>query len=61
MYKVVLVPAGCGQDALDVGLIEKNANEMSAQGYDLIQAYQTTTAGCTGSKSACVLIFKRVA
>ena len=61
MYKVVLVPAGCGDNALDVGLIEKNANKMSTQGYDLVQVYQTTTAGCTGSKSACVMVFKRVA
>jgi len=59
MYKVVLVPAACGEKTLDVALIEKNANEMAQQGYDVVQAYQTSSVGCTGGKSACVMIFKQ--
>lgn len=61
MYKVILIPAGCGEDTLDVGLIEKNANEMSSQGYELAEAYQTSTKGCGSTKTAAVLIFKKVA
>ena len=59
MYKVVLVPASCGQSQLDVGSIEQNANEMASRGFELVEAYQTSTAGCTGAKTACVMIFKR--
>ncbi|HMV66363.1 MAG TPA: hypothetical protein PKA64_05900 [Myxococcota bacterium] len=59
MYRVILVPAPCGQQIMDVGQIEKNANAMHAEGYDLVQTYQTTTPGCTQSKSAVVMIFRR--
>lgn len=59
MYKVILVPAACGTNALDVKLVENNANTMASQGYELVQAYQSSTAGCTGPKSAAVLIFKQ--
>lgn len=57
-YKVVLVPAGCCEHALDVRRIEKNANQMAQNGYELVQAYQTSTTTCTGPKTACVLIFR---
>ena len=57
-YKVVLVPAGCCEQALDVRRIEKNANKMAQYGYELVQAYQTSTTTCTGPKTACVLIFR---
>jgi hypothetical protein len=59
MYKVILVPASCGQSTLDVGLIEKNANTMASQGFQLVQVYQTTSAGCTGPKTSAVMIFKK--
>lgn len=59
MYKVVLIPASCGQTTLDVGLIEKNANTMHGQGYELAHIYQTSAATCVGSKSAVVMVFKQ--
>lgn len=59
MYKVVLVPAACGQAALDVNLIEKNANAMLAKGYELTHIYQSSTHECTGSKSAAVMVFRK--
>jgi hypothetical protein len=59
MYKVILVPASCGTATLDVGLLEKNANNMSAQGYELQQVYQTSSAGCSGSKTSAVMIFRK--
>ncbi len=58
MYKVVLVPASCGQTTLDIGLIEKNANSMQAEGYDLAHVYPTSSAGCIGPKSAVVMVFR---
>jgi hypothetical protein len=59
MYKVILVPASCGQSMLDVGAIEKNANSMLTQGYELAHIYQTSSAGCVGAKSAAVLVFRQ--
>jgi hypothetical protein len=61
MYKVILVPASCGESALDVSLVEKNANEMADQGYELVQVYETKSAGCTGMKTSCVMVYKRQA
>ena len=51
MYKVILVPAACGQSTLDVNLIEKNANAMLGQGFELAHVYQSTSPGCTGSRT----------
>lgn len=59
MYKVLLLPASCGQTTLDVGLIEKNANSMLSQGYELEHIYQTTASGCILAKSAVVMVFKQ--
>lgn len=59
MYKVILVPAGCMQNALDVGVIETNANTMSQQGYDLVQVLQTNAATCAGTKNAVIMVFKQ--
>ena len=58
MYKVVLVSGTCGQDVLDVGLIEKNANEMAKKGYELVEMYETRTTECRGTKTAAVMVFK---
>ncbi|MFO0697522.1 MAG: hypothetical protein U0230_28345 [Polyangiales bacterium] len=58
MYKVILVPASCGQSMLDVGAIEQNANAMFGQGYELIHVYQTITPGCFGAKTAAVMVFR---
>ena len=58
MYKVILVPAGCCQSALDVSLIEKNANAMNDKGYELLQVYQSSSSGCAGAKTSAVMIFK---
>ncbi len=52
MYKVILVPAACGQTVLDVALIQGNANTMAAQGFDLVQVFQTHTSACVGTKTA---------
>lgn len=59
MYKVVLVPAACGQSVLDVELIEKNANAMLAQGFELTHIYQSSAPGCVGGKSAAVMVFRK--
>ena len=59
MYKVILIPAACGQSALDTASIEKNANSMAAQGYDLSHIYQTSTSGCVGAKTAVVMVFRQ--
>lgn len=60
MYKVVLVPAGCCQSALDVRLVEQNANQMAAAGYELSHVYETSSAGCcVGKKTSAVLVFKQ--
>lgn len=60
MYKVILVPAGCCQSTLDVGVMEQHANKMHQQGYDLAHVYQSATASCMfGSKTAAVMVFKQ--
>lgn len=59
MYKVILVPAGCMQTVLDVGIIESNANTMSEKGYELVQVLQTNTAACIGTKNAVIMVFKQ--
>jgi hypothetical protein len=59
MYKVILVPATCGQTALDTGTIETNLNSMHAQGFELTHIYQTSAAGCVGAKTAAVMVFKK--
>jgi hypothetical protein len=60
MYKVMLVPAACGQTALDVGLIERNANQMAASGYELVHVYETSSMGCcVGKKTSAVLVFRK--
>jgi hypothetical protein len=47
------------QSALDVGLIESNANTMSEKGYDLVQVVQTNAATCVGTKTAMLMVFKQ--
>jgi len=60
MYRVVLVQAGCGETALNVGVIEQNANHMAAQGYVLEHIYETSSMGCcVGKKTSAVLVFKQ--
>jgi hypothetical protein len=59
MYKVILVPAGCGQSAIDVGIIETNANTMTERGFDLVQVLQTHASACVGTKSAVIMVFKQ--
>lgn len=58
MYKFVLIEGSCG-NPYDIGKAEQNANNMDKRGYDLVQVYQTSTSGCTGSKSALVMIFEQ--
>ena len=58
MYKMILLPAGCMQSALDVGAIQTNANTMSQQGYDLVHIFQTHASTCVGSKTAVLMVFK---
>lgn len=59
MYKVILVPAACGKSVLDVDLLEKNANAMHGQGFELVQVYQTTSMGCMGTKTSAVMVFRK--
>jgi Domain of unknown function (DUF4177) len=60
MYKFVTVAGSCGS-AYDIAKCETNANQMSQQGYELVQVYQTTTAGCFGANSSLVMVFKKTA
>lgn len=60
MYKVILVPAGTCESALDVRLIEQNSNHLAASGYELSHIYETTSPGCcVGKKTSAVLVFKQ--
>ena len=58
MYKFIMIQGNCGSP-YDIGNSEGQANKMYQQGYDLVQVYQTTTAGCFSTKSALVMVFKK--
>ena len=58
MYKFVLIEGSCG-NPYNIGKAEQNANDMDKRGYDLVQVYQTSTSGCSGSKSVLVMIFEQ--
>ena len=59
MYKFIVEEAGCCDDGYDVKKCESHCNTMEAQGYELVQAYQTSVNQCCGnSKSSLVMIFK---
>lgn len=59
MYKFVTIQAGCCSSGYNLKKCEENANKMATQGYDLIQVYQTTMAGCGGANSSLVIVFKK--
>jgi hypothetical protein len=58
MYKFITMKGSCGSP-YDIGKSEEHANKMAAQGYDLVQVYQTSTSGCFGAQSALVMVFKK--
>lgn len=59
MYKFVVVKGSCGQP-YDFGACEQQANALQQQGYDLVQVYQTSTPGCSGSgQSVLVMVFRK--
>jgi hypothetical protein len=57
VYKFITVQGSCG-NPYDIAKCEQHANGMLSQGYELVQVYQTTTAGCTGTQSVLVMIFR---
>jgi len=61
MYKFVTVKGSCG-NPYDVNACEQHANTMGAQGYELVQVYQTAMGGgcCTGPSSVLVMVFKKL-
>ena len=58
MYKFVVIKGGCCEYEYDIGKCEQISNRMAADGWLLVQVYQTTTPGCGSSKSSLVLIFQ---
>jgi hypothetical protein len=59
MYKFIVTQSGCCGGSYDVGKAEANANKMSKEGFDLVQVYQSSTAGCGGAQSVLVMVFKK--
>lgn len=57
MYKFVTMQGACG-NPYDIAKCENAANKMSENGYELVQVYQSSTAGCGGAKSILVMVFK---
>ena len=59
MYKFIMVQGDCGGD-YDMQGCEEQANKMDANGYDLVQVYQSRASSCVGrSKSILVMVFKK--
>ena len=58
MYKFVTVEGNCG-NPYDIGVCETNSNKMAAEGYELVQVYQTTSKGCGSAKSILVMVFRK--
>ena len=58
MYKVVTIPSGCCSGDVSPHKIENISNNMAAQGYKLIIAYESPTGCCSKSKSV-ILIYQR--
>lgn len=58
MYKFAVIEGGCGKNSYDIKKAENTANEMLKHNYELVQVYQTSTAGCGGANSALVMVFK---
>ncbi|PRH83387.1 hypothetical protein [Arenimonas caeni] len=57
MYKFVTVSGSCGS-AYDIGHCERTTNDMQSKGFELVQVYQTSTAGCCGPNSTLVMVFR---
>ena len=59
MYKFMVIKGSCNEP-YNLKSSEDTCNEMAAKGYELVECYQSTSAGCLGrgSKSVLVLIFK---
>lgn len=59
-YKVITVSTGCCSADVDPIEIEKRSNELGAQGYELVEAYEALTSGCCSRKKSSILIFKKL-
>jgi hypothetical protein len=59
MYKFIVSQGECGASQYDIAKCERQANEMEAHGWHLIQVYQSTTPGCGTGKSVLVMVFRR--
>ena len=60
MYKFVVISGSCG-GAYNLGKAEQAANDMGSKGFELVEAYQTTTSGCINTNPSLVMIFRRTA
>jgi hypothetical protein len=58
-YKVIAVTTGCCAADIDPKEIETRSNELGAQGYELVEAYEAITSGCCSRKKSSILIFKK--
>jgi len=58
MYKFVMIQGSCGSP-YNIKKAEDTSNKMAEQGYRLVEAYQSTTAGCGSTNSVLVLVFER--
>lgn len=58
-YKVIAVTTGCCADDVDPKDIENRSNELGAQGYELVEAYEAVTTGCCSRKKSSILIFQK--
>jgi hypothetical protein len=63
MYKFVTIEGSCNSP-YDINACEGHANRMAAEGYFLVQVYQTTIhrkGCCTAPKSVLVMVFRQTA
>lgn len=58
MYKFVAVQGKCA-DSYDIKKAEEITNKMLAEGYELVQAYQSSAGSCMGPKSILIMIFRK--
>ncbi len=58
-YKVATVTTGCCAEDIDPVQIESKSNELSSQGYKLVEAYESMTSTCCSRKKTAILIFEK--
>lgn len=59
-YKVIAVTTGCCSADVNPTEIEKKSNELSSNGYELVEAYEAITSGCCSRKKSSILIFQKL-